>query len=97
MRDAMMTASLPPPEFKTDGMFTVVLNRAVEKTVEKTVEIIIKEMKANPKVTIKQLSELTGLSRRGIEYNISILKDAKKIRRRGSDRSGSWEVSEMNR
>lgn len=96
MRAVMHSAQLPAPEFKTEGLFTVVFKRTVEKTVEMTVEAILKEMKTNPKITMKQLSDLTGFSRRGIEYHISKLKAAGKIRRRGSDRSGSWEVSEID-
>jgi len=100
MRAVMHSAQLPAPEFKTEGLFTVVFKRTVEKTVEKTVEMtveaILKEMKTNPKITMKELSDLTGFSRRGIEYHISKLKAAGKIRRRGSDRSGSWEVSEID-
>ena len=100
MRAVMHSAQFPAPEFKTEGLFTVVFKRTVEKTVEKTVEMtveaILKEMKTNPKITMKELSDLTGFSRRGIEYHISKLKAAGKIRRRGSDRSGSWEVSEID-
>jgi hypothetical protein len=56
MKETMKTASLPLPELKTEGMFTVTFRRIVEETVEETVEIILKEMKNNLKVTMKQLS-----------------------------------------
>jgi transcriptional antiterminator len=32
-----------------------------------SVEIIIKAMKENPKITVKELTVLVGLSRRGVE------------------------------
>lgn len=100
IKDHMKDAGLPAPEFKTDGLFTVVLYRtagktvekAVEKTVEKAVDLILTEMSNNPKITIKELSKIIGLTRRGTEYNINKLKETGKIRRIGSDRGGSWEV-----
>jgi ATP-dependent DNA helicase RecG len=68
----------------------------VEKTVEKTVELILIEMSNNSKITIKELSKITGLSRRGVEYNINKLKEEGKIRRIGSDRGGNWKVIKTN-
>lgn len=84
----MKAAQLPNPEFKTAGMFTVVLHR----TVEETVEIILKAMRENPKVTAKELEAITGLTRRGIEYHIDKLKKEKRIKRVGPTKGGSWEL-----
>jgi Fic family protein len=58
------------------------------ETVEKILEII----KNNPQVTQKELSELTGLSRRGVEWNITQLKQKRIIERVGADRGGSWKI-----
>ena len=74
--------------FKTEGMFSVVLRR----TVEETVEIIITAMKSNPKITSKELQLMTGLTRRGVEYQISNLKKENKIIRVGSTKAGEWKV-----
>ncbi|MDR1653882.1 MAG: Fic family protein [Prevotellaceae bacterium] len=63
-----------------------------EKTVEKTVEKILAIIKNNPHVTQKELAELTGLSRRGIEWNIAQLKQKGILTRTGSDKSGSWKT-----
>jgi transcriptional antiterminator len=38
--------------------------------VEETVEIILYTMKNKPRVTAKELQILTGLSRRGVEYQL---------------------------
>ena len=46
----------------------------------------------NSKITANQLSELTSLSRRGIEYNIDKLKKEKKIKRIGEDKGGHWKT-----
>ena len=102
IRAEMNSAGLPLPEFKTEGMFTVIFRRpkssgktveeTVEEAVEETVEVIIKAMIANPKVTAKELQEKTGLSRRGVEYHIDKLKKEKRIERTGSTKGGSWKV-----
>ena len=92
----MKEAKLPAPDFKTDGMFTVILHRTVEETVdetvEETVENILKAMKENPKVTAKELRKKTGLSRRGVEYQIDKLKKEDVIERIGPTKGGYWKL-----
>lgn len=56
--------------------------------VEKSVEKIVGLMKENASITQNELSEKTGLSRRGVERNIKILKDKKLIKRIGPDKGG---------
>jgi ATP-dependent DNA helicase RecG len=46
----------------------------------------------NPYITQKQLVTLTGLTRRGVEWNISQLKAKGFIERIGSDKRGYWKV-----
>jgi ATP-dependent DNA helicase RecG len=60
----------------------------VEKTVEKILHIIIR----HPHITQKELSEVTGLTRRGIEWNLSKLKAHGIIERIGPDKGGYWKV-----
>ena len=59
---------------------------------EKTVEKIILLIKENPNVTQKELVKKTGLTRRGIEWNLAKLKQEKIIKRVGSDKAGHWEI-----
>jgi len=68
------------------------LAEATQKTVEKTVEKILLLMKENPKITISELSKQTGLSRRGVEWNIEKLKKEGRMRRIGGRKGGHWEV-----
>jgi ATP-dependent DNA helicase RecG len=70
------------------------VEKTVEKAVEKTVEKLIAIIKEKPNITIKKLAELTGLSRRGIEWNIQQLKSNGLIERVGTDRSGYWKITE---
>ena len=65
-----------------------------KKTVEKTVEKIIALIKENPKITQAELADLTGLSRRGIEWNIQQLKSLGLLTRIGPDKGGWWKVEE---
>ena len=56
----------------------------MEKTVEKILSFIVN----NPQVTQKELGDKVGLTRRGVEWNLKKIKDEKRIRRVGSDKSG---------
>ncbi len=62
------------------------------KTVEKTVVKILALIKDNPKITQKELMDQTGLTRRGIEWNIKKLKEEGLIHRVGSARNGYWKL-----
>jgi len=66
--------------------------KTVEITVEITVEKILALIKENPQITQKKFMIKTGLTRRGVEWNLKKLKDAGRIRRIGPDKGGHWEV-----
>ena len=68
------------------------VEETVEKTVEKTEEIILKLIKSDSRITTKAIQQITGLSRRGIEWQIQKLKDQKIINRIGPDKGGHWEI-----
>ncbi len=101
IKDAMKDYGLNV-RFLSTGFFTVIFKRptdlqktvekTVEKTREKTVEKIISAIKENPSVSIKQLRAITGLSRRGVEWNITKLKEEGRIKRVGPDKGGYWEI-----
>ncbi len=65
-------------------------SRSKEKSVEKIMAII----RANPKVTQRELIQLTGLTRSGVEKNIRNLREKGLLRRVGSDKRGYWEIIE---
>lgn len=66
--------------------------KSVEKGVEKSVEKIIRHLSENPHATQNELAIVTGLSVRGVEKNLMILKKSGRLRRVGPDRGGHWEV-----
>lgn len=64
----------------------------VVKTVVKTRDRILLMIIQSPAITREALSKETGLSIRGVEWNLSLLKKEGKIRRIGPDKGGHWEV-----
>ena len=76
--------------------FTETQRESVEKTVGKTVEKIIIAMENDPSVTIQKLTKITGLTRRGVEWNIDKLKKEGTIERIGSKKGGYWKVFQKN-
>ena len=66
--------------------------KTVEKTT-RTVEKILKILSNTPSITVREISEILGLSRRGVEEQIKSLKQKGVIRRIGPDKGGHWEVT----
>ncbi len=60
--------------------------------VPKDAQIVLNVIRQNTRVTIKQISAETGLSRRTVDRMIAALKEQKKLERTGSSRSGEWKV-----
>jgi len=56
--------------------------------VEKLLDLMVK----NPKITQTELANSTGLTRRGVEWNLRQLREKGRIRRVGPDRGGHWEI-----
>jgi len=102
MRDLMKEEGLTPPEFNTDGMFTVIFRKPIEfekwvdRWVEKLTENRIKILKGvhnNPKITKKELEQKTSLSSSAIANNIDFLKDLGLLIREGSAKGGYWKIN----
>ncbi len=60
---------------------------------EKTREIILRNITANPRITTVELAQATGLSDKGVEWNIRKIKAAGLLRRVGPAKGGHWEVT----
>ena len=69
----------------------------MQKTVQKTVQKILDKIKENPKITLKELGNDVGLTRRGVDWNIAKLKKQGKLKRIGPDKGGHWEINEANK
>ena len=64
----------------------------VGEKLNKREESILVLIRANPHVTIEQLSVLSGVSTRTVERNIRSLKKKEYLERNGSDVKGQWIV-----
>ena len=85
----------PQYEIMSGGMVVTVFGLKSE-TVEKTVEKILDIIADNPQITQTELVKITGLTRRGIEWNISKLKSENLLERIGADKGGYWKVKSLN-
>lgn len=94
----MQAEKLTPPEFSTDGIFTVTLRRPFdfEKWVNKWVNkltvkqiVILDAIHKNPKVKKAKLQELTAFSSTALDNNLEILKTARLLKREGT-KGGVW-------
>ena len=59
---------------------------------QKTTQKILGEIKQNPYVTRKQLSETIGITEDGIKFHLNHMKKAGLLKRVGPDKGGHWEV-----
>lgn len=67
------------------------------KTVEETAKSadrILQLLKHNPKMTVREMTTIIGLSRRGVEEPIKALKTKGVLSRIGSTKGGYWEINE---
>ncbi len=102
--DACKAASVPKPEikFETGGLWVVFHypdeakeKMTVETTVETTVktpEKILQLLKRNPELTLAQVAETIGKSRRAVERAVAKLQEEARIRYVGPKKGGHWEV-----
>jgi len=91
-------------EFSFDSGFSVIFRRVSEipsehKEVEgseivvgKNIRKILKAIKDDPTITREELSRITELSIRGVEWNLTRLKKEGKIKRIGPSKGGHWEI-----
>jgi ATP-dependent DNA helicase RecG len=98
MRDLMKEEELTPPEFNTDGMFTVIFRRPfdfemwVKKWVNNLSEkqiIILKAIHVNQEVKKSALQQLTDFSSTAIDNNLEVLKEEGLLERKGT-KGGVW-------
>ena len=94
MRKTMKSAGLLLPKFEFTNFFTITFYRPKEgiKTVGKTVGKILALINENPKITREEISAKTGLTIRGVEWNLNKLKKEGVLKRIGPAKGGYWGV-----
>ena len=65
-----------------------------KNTLNSTKSKILKEIKANPIISAKQLADILGITSRAVEKNLAQLRESNTIRRIGPDKGGHWEIIE---
>jgi|CXWL01.1.fsa_nt_gi ATP-dependent DNA helicase RecG len=102
INQACLDGGFPVPEWKleTGGVWTIFrfsvsyLQAAQETTQETTQEKIVRLLKAEPSMTRQELAQQLDISADGIKYHLEKLKRSGKLKRRGSTKTGIWEVME---
>ena len=61
-----------------------------ETTRETTREILISAIRKNPRITVKELAALVGLTADGVRYHVDKLRQEGILSREGSTKSGRW-------
>jgi len=66
--------------------------KTVSKTVSKTAQKILELIKENSSITLGELAEKVGITKRGVKWQIEQLKNGGIIKRIGANRGGRWEI-----
>ena len=98
INDAIKEAKLPEPDFKTQGIFTVVFKRIiVEKTVGKTNrDKIIELLKSNASLTREAIADSLGMTPKGVDYHLTKMQNDGILIREGSRKTGYWKLIDKN-
>jgi ATP-dependent DNA helicase RecG len=72
--------------------FPTTTRKTTRKTTQKTTQKIIALIDENPKITRRELAEVTGLTEDGIKYHLKKMQDEAIIERIGPDKGGYWAV-----
>ena len=91
-KDFSLTVVIPFDKRCLNNTTKEVIETTQEITQETTQEKIIKLLKANSRLTRKDLATLTNLTEDGVKYNLAVLKKRGKIEHYGSTKNGYWEV-----
>jgi ATP-dependent DNA helicase RecG len=89
-----ITFERPPYSLRGTKKVTEKVTIKVTEKVTENQETILAQMKANPHITSKELSDIIGISDRKIKENIKKLKANKLLKRIGSAKGGHWQVVE---
>jgi len=99
--EIMKATKQPFPEIDSNYFFHITFKRpfytksisqASDKSLEVDVNMILEEIRKNPKISAKKLAEVFGVTSRAIEKHISNLKAAGSLERVGSKKHGHWKI-----
>jgi ATP-dependent DNA helicase RecG len=99
--EIMDAANLPHPKIESNLFFRIIFERPfytkpkkqdTPQTSEKISDVILTEIRKNPKISARELSEILGISSRAVEKHISKLKAEGILERIGHERTGYWKI-----
>ncbi|MFW5760685.1 MAG: ATP-binding protein [Cyclobacteriaceae bacterium] len=101
IKEQMNEAKLPEPQFKTDGLFTVVMQRTDKglstTPSSNTRELILKLIESNPAITRESLADAVGITAKGIDYHLTAMQKEGVLKREGSRKTGIWVINPSTR
>ena len=98
MIDDCIKMGMPSPKYEyTFGAVKVTFYKTTQETTQEIKKIstkqkILEELATNSSLTREDLSKLIGVSSESIKQHMTSLKKEGKLVRRGSTKSGYWEV-----
>lgn len=101
MEEMMLEKGLTAPEYRIDGMFTVILRRAFDfeawkkswsSKLNETRLAILHAINNHPEISKKQLANALALSTTAIDNNIDYLRQLNILERIGPDKGGQWKI-----
>ena len=98
IKDGFQKAGKPEPLFEELGggvmitLFKGSHENVTENVTENREESILRLIKNNKTITTSKLAQQLNVTRRSIARDIENLKNAGKVKRMGSDKSGFWEI-----
>jgi predicted HTH transcriptional regulator len=88
------------PQFFSDQQYFIVTllnknfyNNSVKDSSVKSSDKILKIINENQSITLPEIAELVGISKRAVEKQIAKLKDEGVLKRVGGRKNGYWEVN----
>ena len=96
IRDALQQDGQPEPLIKADKhWFSVTFKRGSPTGSQETSKMVLKLIKENPKITVKELADRLSISDRAIKKHLSNLRDQNHLIRIGGNFGGHWEVKDL--
>jgi len=101
MEELMLEKGLTPPEYRMDGMFTIILRRAFnfeewknlwKGKLSESRLAILHVINNHPEVSKRQLADTLAISTTAIDNHLDYLKQLKIIERIGPDKGGKWKI-----
>ena len=75
-----------------EPVYGINTNDVPQNTTQNTTQKIVELLLNSPNLTRKQIAKQIGISENGVKYQLNKMKNDGVIERKGSDRSGYWEI-----